>query len=218
MRKAAVALLMLVAACRPEPGDSDYENQGQFNQSPDGGSPGPNSDVLPGPFPFEEGQRRLGVGFYEGGRTDDIPIDNTTTHVYLYDSTVTMEPSTTRVEGRTADLAVHAGKAWLGFGVHWDTTRNLSTWKTLHVSLRSEDPGFASVKVGMNDAARSVQLDVEKYGYVNDGEWHHLSIPLTEFTAGGLNLAAVNAPFVLIAGQGQPADKLLLDNLYFTAE
>ncbi|MBZ4416196.1 hypothetical protein K8638_06850 [Myxococcus sp. RHST-1-4] len=117
-----------------------------------------------------------------------------------------------------ADLAVHAGKAWLGFGVHWDSPRNLGTWKTLHVSLRSKDPGFAAVKVGMNDTTPSVQLDVEKYGYVNDGQWRHLSIPLTEFTAAGLNLGAVNAPFLLISGQGAPADRLLLDNLYFTAE
>jgi hypothetical protein len=216
MKKPTYALLMLLAACRPEPGDPDYENQGQFDNEPDGGTD-PGSDMLPGPFPFQQGQRRLGVGFYEGGRSEDIPIDNTTTHVYLYESTVTLEPSPTRVEGRSADLVVHAGKAWLGFGVHWDSPRNLDAWKTLHVSLRSEDPGFAAVKVGMNDTTRSVQLDVTPYGYVNDGQWHHVAIPLSAFTAGGLNLAAVNAPFVFIAGQGAAADTLLLDNLYFTA-
>ena len=187
-------------------------------RSDDGGTD-PASETLPGPFPYQTGQRRLGVGFYEGGRSEDIPVDNVTTHVYLYENTTTMEPSTTRVEGRASDLVVHAGKAWLGLGVHWDAPRNLDAWKTLHVSLRSSDPGFAQVKVGMNDAdKKSVQLDVEKYGYVNDGAWHHLAIPLTEFTAGGLRLSAVNAPFVLIAGSGTAADKLLLDNLYFTAE
>ena len=31
MRKAGFAVLLLLAACRPEPGDADYENQGQFN-------------------------------------------------------------------------------------------------------------------------------------------------------------------------------------------
>lgn len=217
MKKLGFALLMLVAACRPEPGDSDYENQGQYSR-PDAGD-GPSSDVLPGPFPYQEGQRRLGVGFYEGGRSEDIAIDNTTTHVYLYENTVTVEPSTDRVEGRSSDLVVHAGKTWLGLGIHWDSTRNLDGWKTLHVSFKSADPGFASVKVGMNDASKSVQLDVSKYGYKNDGEWHHLAIPLADFAANnGVKLNAINAPFVLIAGQGPAADKLLLDNLYFTAD
>jgi hypothetical protein len=217
MKKSVFALLLLMSACRPEPGDSDYENQGQSTR-PDAGDD-PNAGALPGPFPFQEGQRRLGVGFYEGGRSEDIAIDNTTTHVYLYESTVTLEPATDHIEGRSSDLVVHAGKTWLGFGIHWDSPRNLDAWKTLHVSFKSADPGFASVKVGMNDATKSVQLDVAKYGYKNDGEWHHLAIPVADFTASnGVKLNAINAPFVLIAGQGPAADKLLMDNLYFTAD
>lgn len=215
-RIAGYAVVGLLAACRPDPGLADYENQGPSTQS-DGGTD-PASEVLPGPFPYQTGQRRLGVGFYEGGRSEDIPVDNTTTFVYLYDNTVTMEPSSSRVEGKTADLVVHAGKAWLGFGVHWQAPRNLSTWKKLHVSLRSSDPGFAAVKVAMSDDVKDVQLDVEKYGYVNDGEWHHVAIPLTDFTAGGLKLTNIDAPFIFLAGGGAPADKLLLDNVYFTAE
>lgn len=218
-RIAGYAVVGLLAACRPDPGLADYENQGPSTQS-DGGT-GPDSEMLPGPFPYQTGQRRLSVGFYEGGRSEDIPVDNSTTHVYLYENTVTMEPSSTRVEGKSADLVVHAGKAWLGFGVHWDSPRDLSTWKTLHVSLRSSDPGFAQVLVAMNDTTKSVKLDVEKYGYRNDGEWHHLPIPLTDFTTGSLQLQlnAIKAPFVLLTEkQGAPADKLLLDNVYFTAE
>lgn len=215
-RIAGYAVLALLAACRPDPGDSDYENQGPT--IPTDGNPNGDPDVLPGPFPYQTGQRRLGVGFYEGGRSDDIAVDNTTTHVYLYDSTVTLEPSPTRVEGKSADLVVHAGKAWLGFGVHWNTPRDLSTWKTLHVSLRSSDPGFAQVTVGMSDNTQDVKLDAQKYGYVNDGQWHHLPIPLADFVKEGLKLGAVDAPFQFGAGSGKPADKLLLDNLYFTAE
>ncbi|WP_164015248.1 putative glycoside hydrolase [Pyxidicoccus trucidator] len=216
MKKPAYALLLLLAACRPEPGAPDYENNAPFAR-PDAGTD-PSAGGLPGPFPFQEGQRRLGVGFYEGGRSEDIAIDNTTTHVYLYENTVTMEPSDDHIEGRAAELVVHAGKAWLGFGVHWDTPRNLDAWKTLHVSLKSEDAGFANVTVAMNDTTSSIQLDAKKYGYVNDGAWHHLAIPLTDYTAKGLKLNAVNSPFALFSGAGPAADKLVLDNLYFTAD
>lgn len=217
MKKCGFALLMLLAACRPEPGDADYENQGQSTR-PDAGVD-PNAGGLPGPFPFQEGQRRLVVGFYEGGRSEEVAIDNTTTHVYLYENTVTLEAANgDHVEGRSSDLVVHAGKAWLGFGIHWDTARNLDAWKTLHVSLKSADPGFAEVTVAMNDTAKSFQLPVKKYGYKNDGEWHHLAIPLSDYVAVGLKLNAVNSPFALFSGQGQPADKLLLDNVYFTAD
>jgi hypothetical protein len=216
MRRLLGALLLMLTACRPEPGPSDYENQGGFSQTDAGTDP--NAGMLPGPFPYQEGQRRLAVGvFYEGKRSEEVVLDNTSTHVYLYENTVMLEGVDTRVEGRQADRVVHAGKTWLGFGVHWDTARSLDGWKTLHVSLSSADPGFADVKVGMNDA-KSIQLAVTKYGYVNDGEWHHLAIPLADFTAAGLKLNAIQAPFVFIAGQGAAGQTLLIDNLYFTAE
>jgi hypothetical protein len=218
MKKPVYALLMLLAACRPDPGEPDYAGNGPFARPDAGPGGGPSSDVLPGPFPFQEGQRRLGVGFYEGGRSEDIAVDNTTTHVYLYENTVTLEPSTDRVEGRSSDLVVHGGKPWLGFGVHWDTPRSMDGWKTLHISLKSEDPGFAEVKVAMNDTATSIQLDAKQYGYANDGEWHHLAIPLADYVAKGLKLNAVNSPFALFSGAGPAADKLLMDNLYFTAD
>ncbi|QDE86047.1 hypothetical protein [Myxococcus xanthus] len=214
MRHAGFAVLLLVAGCRPDPGVPDYTDQG-YNR-PDAGG-GPNDEALPGPYPYVEGQRRLGVGFYEGGRSQDIPVDNTTVHIYLYEGTLSLEPSTTRIEGRQADLVVHAGKTWLGFGVHWSTPRNLDGWTTLHVSLNSADPGFANVSIGMNDD-QSVQLPASRYGYANDGQWHHLAIPLADFVAGGLQLNAVQAPFVFIAGAGPAADTLLLDNVYFTAD
>ncbi|HYO71700.1 MAG TPA: hypothetical protein VEU33_37045 [Archangium sp.] len=218
-RIAGYAVWALLAACRPDPGLSDYENQGGPSLPTDGGTE-PDADMLPGPFPYQTGQRRLSVGFYEGGRSDDIAVDDTTTHVYLYGNTVILEPSSTRVEGKSADLVVRASKDWLGFGVHWNATRDLRTWKTMHVSLRSSAPGFAQVEVGMSDDTHDVKLDAKKYGYMNDDEWHHLSIPLADFTASGLNLnlSAIDAPFQFGAGAGAPADKLLLDNLYFTAE
>ncbi|WP_237078877.1 hypothetical protein [Myxococcus xanthus] len=98
-----------------------------------------------------------------------------------------------------------------------DGAGNLDGWTTLHVSLNSADPGFANVPIGMNDD-QSVQLPASRYGYTNDGQWHHLAIPLADFVAGELQLNAVQAPFVFIAGAGPAADTLLLDNVYFTAD
>ncbi|MCE9673881.1 hypothetical protein LY474_39410 [Myxococcus stipitatus] len=215
MKRTACMLLLALASCRPDPGDSDYENHQPTN--PDDPGPGGEDENLPGPFPFQAGQRRLSVGFYEGGKSEEIAINDTDTHVFLYEGTLTMETSTTRVEGKVANRVVHAGKTWLGFGIHWDAPHNLDGWKTLHVSLNSADPGFASVKIGMSDT-QGIQVDVGKYGYVNDGQWHHVAIPVSEFTSAGVKLNAIQAPFVFIAGQGPAGNSLLFDNLYFTVD
>ena len=56
------------------------------------------------------------------------------------------------------------------------------------------------------------------YGYVADGAWHTLAIPLVDFVADGLNLSAVSSPLNLTGPGGNAGDVLLLDNVYFTDE
>ncbi|MBE4749374.1 hypothetical protein G4177_14495 [Corallococcus sp. ZKHCc1 1396] len=225
MTKPMWGLLLLLAACRPDPGPADYSDQGPVGNNNDGGTD-PTSDVLPGPFPYEAGARRLMVGiFYETGHSDEMVLDNAESNFYLYDNTVYVEdifdPVEDRVEGKFATKIVQNGKPWMGFGVHWTNVRNLDAWKTLHVSMKSADPAFVGVKIGMSSGVKAdekgYQLAASKYGYVNDGQWHHLAIPIADFTAAGLKLNAVSSPFTFAAEGGAAGDSLLLDNLYFTA-
>jgi hypothetical protein len=221
MKKSALGLVLLLSACRPDPGPADYTGQDlPDGQNPDGG--GPVSEMLPGPFPFEAGQRRLMVGvFYETGRSEEVLLDNSTTNFYLYDNTVYVESDPDRVEGKTSDRILWNSKAWLGFGVHWSTPRNLDAWKTLHISMKGTDAGFAKAKIGMSHGTggneKGFPVDASKYGWKNDGEWHHLSIPVSDFTALGLRLNDVSAPFVFTTEGGSSGQSILLDNLYFTA-
>ncbi|MCY1032391.1 hypothetical protein OV207_13045 [Corallococcus sp. BB11-1] len=225
MTKPMWGLLLLLAACRPDPGPADYSDQGPVGNNNDGGTD-PASDVLPGPFPYEDGARRLMVGiFYETGHSDEVVLDNAESNFYLYDNTVYVEDIfdslEDRVEGKFATKIVQNGKPWMGFGVHWTNVRNLDAWKTLHVSMKSADPAFVGVKIGMSSGVKAdekgYQLAASKYGYVNDGQWHHLAIPIADFTAAGLKLNAVSSPFTFAAEGGAAGDSLLLDNLYFTA-
>ncbi|WP_375759293.1 hypothetical protein [Corallococcus exercitus] len=222
MKKPVWGLLLLLAACRPDPGPADYSGQElPDNLDPDGGTQP--SDLLPGPFPYEAGQRRLMVGiFYEAGRSEEIILDNVDSNFYLYENTVYVESDPDHVEGKSADRIVQNGKPWMGFGVHWKQTRNFDAWKTLHVSMKSSDAAFANVKLGMSSGLapneKGAPLAATKYGWANDGEWHHLAIPVADFVAAGLKPNEVSSPFTFAAEGGTAGQSLLLDNLYFTAD
>jgi hypothetical protein len=222
----AAVLLAIVAAlaggCRPDPGPSRYDEQEPF---PDGGN-----DSLPGPMPYVPGERRLSIGaFYEGDASDFIPIDNMTAHLYVYLVDATMTPTASlvsdpdRIEGKSSTRVVHGGLTWWGLGVHWVTAggmavpRDLSSWTKLHVSLRSADPDFAMIDIGMNNV-NPVFLPATSYGWANDDQWHTLTIPVADFVAAGLNLTQVAAPFVLTGGAGMSGEHLLVDDVYFTAD
>ena len=168
--------------------------------------------------PFQLGEQRLSIGvFYEGGKSDSVAINNEGTHLYLYENTVAIEASEDRLEGLIADGIIHGGNAWWGLGVHWDSPRDLSAWGTLYISFQSTT--FAEIEIGMTGAEddRHIVL-ASAYGYVADGMWHTLAIPLADFTGDGLNLSAVSSPLNLTGPGGNAGDVLLLDNVYFTDE
>ena len=206
------------AGCRAELGESDYASQESFAAIADAGGDG-GGGSLSGPDPFEEGQQRLAIGaFYEGGSSIEVPIDEITTHLYVYDQTLSLQLDPERVEGRESMRVSHGGGLWCGMGVHWDGGRPLTGWTTLHLSARSSDAAFADFEVGMNDASGTSKVKVSDYGFRGDGAWHTMTIPLADFAAAGLDLNSVQAPFVLLGGPGAAGSAVLIDAIYITAE
>jgi hypothetical protein len=201
-----------LSGCRPEPGPSKYDQQEPFPHDGGAGTP------LPGPDPYQPGQRRLSVGaFYESGFSDVMPVDNMTSHVYVYSSTVTLMDDPDRIEGLVSTRATHAGMTWWGFGVNWTAGRNMSGWTKMHVSFKSQDAAFASFDIGMNNA-NSIIVHAASYGWANDGQWHNLTIPVADFVSAGLDVTMVQAPFVLSGGAGNGGEKIQVDDLYFSAD
>ena len=217
LSRVGVVALLALGACRPDPvGPSPYQNQESF---PDGGAGDGGSNSLPGPDPFTPGSKRLSVGiFYEGGKSDEIPIDNMTTHLYVYSGTVLLQPSTDHIEGKSADQIVSTGMPWWGLGVNWDTAHDLSAWKTMHVSFQATDASFASFTIGMlaANAANPVTVNATPYGFTPDGNWHTLAIPLADLTVQGLDLKQTTAAIVLAGTNAPGGSNLRIDDLYYT--
>lgn len=203
---ALVVVSTLAWGCRADSGPDDYDSQEVFPE-----------EFVPEPEPaLPEGELRLGIGvFYEGQTTDRVPIDNAQTHFYIFEGTFsTIAEPNDRVEGAQCDRITHAGGPWWGGGVHWDTARDLSAYDTLHLSVKSSDPSFASARVGLNGGVE-VTVDLADHGFATDGEWHRLSIPLSVFTAGGADLSAVTVPLLTLGDAGEAGDSLLIDGVYF---
>lgn len=204
--------LVAAAGCRPDPGVPIYRNADDF-LDPDG----PDSDPLVGADPYQPGEARLALGiFYEGEFSEQVIIDDVTTHFYIYDGTFTMSLDRDVVEeGLESNRVTHAGLGYWGGGITWDESRDLSDWTTLYLSLRSADPAFADLEVRIAaDSEGSVAAS--SYGYVNDGEWHHIAIPLEDYA--GLDLTQVTGPLVMIGDAGDQGERLYIDNVYYTQD
>lgn len=204
-------------ACRPDPGSPTYPDTGALSDATDTGE----GDGLPkGPDPYAPGEARLSLGlFYESGFSDLLEVNDQDRHYYIYSSTYTEEVNLQDVvEGRESTVILHGSSGWFGGGVTWDVPQDLSAWTTMHVSVRSGDPGFAAIAVHLTGGGTEAIVDAVDHGWSNDGQWHHLAIPLADYVAGGADLSAVTAPFVLIGEGGAEGETLKIDNLYFTQD
>lgn len=216
MRRWTTALwLTLLFACHPDPGDPLYPDPTAAGDSGGPGIPG-------GPEPYEEGDARLAVGlFYEGGYSEIIPIDDAVSHYYIYSNTFSQSADTSiLVEGRESAKLTHGSQGWFGGGLTWDVAQDLSAWTTLHVSMRSRSADLEDTNIHMssNGGAQEGVVASADYGFIADGAWHHLSIPLSDFQGEGVVLSAISGPFVFVGAGGSEGSELWFDNLYFTAE
>ena len=210
MNSRRLCILLLATACRPDAGVPDYPIPGEWD--PTEGDPN-----FYGDDPFQEGDVRLSIGaFYEGGASEEVPIDDLTTHFYVYESTFVSGASDDRIEGYVSDRLEHAGGEWWGGGVHWDQARDLTAYDTLHLSVKSRDPGMASMTVGMTGGGTEGRVSLADLGFVNDGTWQTLEIPMQLFVDAGADMSSVSVPFVFGGEGAGSGEYVLVDDLYFT--
>ncbi|MGK0361034.1 MAG: hypothetical protein ACI9U2_003352 [Bradymonadia bacterium] len=207
-----IAALAASVGCRADSGPDDYISQERF--AFDAAPPPIDASIL-------DGEERLSIGaFYEGPATETVIIDGLQTHFYIYEATVNVGPTEDeRIEGAVSDRFSHAGGPWWGAGVHWDVPRDISGWESLHISLKTSDASMGDLKLGMNDP-NEVQavVDTADYGFLADGEWHDLTIPLSDYVAAGADLTQIGASLVFVGAVGEAGDTMFVDAVFLSRQ
>ncbi len=209
----SAALMIIVAGCRPDAGTPNYPGADPWDPVAD------DPDFQQGTDPWVEGEARLSLGiFYEGGASEVVPVDEVTSHFYIYETSFSMGVTDDCVEGVVADALATSGGPWWGGGVHWDAAGDLSSWTTLHIALKTSAESMAGWDLGMTGGGTEGRVSVADAGLVADGEWHDLWISLDDFALDGVDLSAVTVPLLLVGEGGVDGDTVLIDDFYFTAE
>lgn len=205
---ATLLVALFISACRAPSGPDDYASQERLPEP-----------VEPIVDELLEGEERLSLGlFYEGPRSDEVVIDDLNAFFYIYEETFSLSSyDGALIEGLSSDRITLSGGPWWGGGVHWEQARDLTGFKSLRLSLRSSSETFNDLEVGMNNSdSEQVRVKVSDYGFSADGAWHTLNIPLTDLAERGVELSAVLAPLVLIGGQSEGGERLMIDGVYLS--
>ena len=205
-------LPLAVLGCRPDLGAPSYPNVGDDTGTIDDGG-------LPGDVPWDGETPRLTYGaFYEGGYTDALIIDNAQINYYIYENSFAQLADDDHVEGFSADRLVvqNDSVGFWGGGVHFDglAPQDFSGWDTLHVALKSESVEMEAFELGMVSGTEG-RVAVSDYGFVADGEWHVVNIPLDDL---GITRDQVTVGLLLLSTTAVNDTTILIDDLYLTTE
>ena len=176
---------------------------------------------LPGPDPWEAGVERFNLGlFYEGGASETALVDDETSFYYIYDGTYTQDVSTDRLEGFESAALTLTGPptAFYGGGITWNPTRDLSSWTRMNIAFKATDVIFEQLDVRMVGGGVQGSVRATDYGFTVDGQWHVVTIPLSEFAAQGVDLTSISEPLQLLSEATAGGAVLLVDNAYLDKE
>ncbi|MEI8053279.1 MAG: family 16 glycosylhydrolase [Bacteroidota bacterium] len=152
--------------------------------------------------------------------TDSLTIGTNTTLSYW--NNLTAISGATPYEG-TKLWAVHANAgSWFGMGID-NKYINLSGYTTgalkFHFKTTYTGQFKFGIKTGDGESWINIPAGSNLYGLVRDGNWHELSIPLSDFlnTAAGryCDYMSVKAAFMFAGDAPAAAADFYLDNIYF---
>jgi len=155
---------------------------------------------------------------YGGGISLDVD-----SKLWVWSATLTMqELSSGAPEGSKMQEVTEGNVGWCGFGiVPWNganTTKDMNAFASgyLHLSVKSSVE--ATIEVGLESMTGPVQkwIFLNTKGFASDGAWHNISIPITDFTAGGVVLTEISQYVMFRVAPSVNGRIFYLDNIYWT--
>lgn len=143
--------------------------------------------------------------------------------LFIWEDTLVDGPVTAPSEGGEV-WSLTAPGGWFGLGVFCNQPLNLTAFEhgylNFDLKTSSSTPFYFGLKSEVHDKIGQIWIRFDgpgndPYGFVRDGEWHTVSIPMQDLAAmGNLNLYEVVQVFELLGVNGGMT--FAVDNIYFS--
>ena len=148
-------------------------------------------------------------------------IDNITGFLYNWSNTVSFNSTLSAYDGEDVLSFRSSGAAnWWGIGFYSDSPLNFKNFTdgNLNLALRTKSAeNFTLAIQGANETKGEVQFKAgsDPYGFVRDGHWQTLSIPMADLTSQGLDLSSCENIFTMNGGS---ISDIAIDDIYLSED
>jgi beta-glucanase (GH16 family) len=138
--------------------------------------------------------------------TDKFVINNVTGNIFNWSNTVAFNNAIPAYEGEAVlSLRSSGASNWWGFGIN---SLNPLTFQNfadgyLHFSLRTKSTQLFRITLNATDGSKgeiTFTNGSDPYGFVRDGFWHQIAVPISDLVAQGLNLSLMKDIFTMSGG------------------
>ncbi len=151
--------------------------------------------------------------------SEKLEVNNSSIFLYIWDNTLKVL-TTNAYEGKNVmSFASVAGKTWYGTGLYANPAVDLSAYKngSLHFALKTTDT--KEFYIGIEGANRTKKTIIfnepnDPYGFVRDGQWHQIAIPMSEFSS--VDLTACGNFFIM--GGAPSITDIAVDDVYLSVD
>lgn len=154
--------------------------------------------------------------------SEGFVVDNVNYNLYIWSNTVAFNEYWPAYEGEDVHSFKSTGAAdWFGYGYHSKNALNFEAYANGYLNISVRTTSNSTFYIGMDtEGGTSAEINFvagsDPYGLFRDGEWHHLAIPMKDFTDKGLDLKSVNHVFK--TGGGGSTSDIAYDNIFLSEE
>lgn len=150
--------------------------------------------------------------------TTRFNIDDVTGHIFIWENTLA-DNATNPYDGTDViSYRSQGGAGWWGFGIHDDLAHDLTHFANGYLAFSMKTTSQQTFEVGVVGTSGATGLiqfkpDSDPYGFVRDGKWHRVLIPVQDLIAKGLNLSGVG---IVFRASGSVISDIAFDDIIYT--
>ncbi len=155
--------------------------------------------------------------------TTKLLIDDVDGHIYIWDGTLGAIASSSYDGNDVLAFKSTGAKDWWGFGIHDNKGYDLSHFANGYLSFSVKTSSQETFAVAIEGAAGSQKgvfqfaVGSDPVGFLRDGEWHRVSVPIAPMVAAGLDLSFVGVPFsATSSGTSNSISDIAFDDIILT--
>jgi beta-glucanase (GH16 family) len=149
-------------------------------------------------------------------------INNNTTNLFVWSNSITFNTVWPAFEGpEVLSFQSSGAQAWCGFGLHSSSPIDLQAFSEGYLNISMRTTASSDFYIGMGsqsgeDGRINFTNGSDPYGFVRDGEWQHLNIPISDLIEQGLVLSSLE--YVFKTGSEGSMGDLAYDYIYLSED